>query len=141
MHNRDSHRGEVAEPGLRRTPGTRLDSKGSRGFESHLSCGQSVQPVASRESQSKASSAPPSSLSDFGHLGESWETLIALRASERPVIRQTQQTFMFFSIRNPPSIHRIRATLRRGPKAFALSILLAVLCEWETLPGGGKLAQ
>ena len=33
MHNRGS-RGEVAEPGLRRTPGTRVDSKGSRGFES-----------------------------------------------------------------------------------------------------------
>ena len=33
MHNRVS-RGEVAEPGLRRTPGTRVDSKGSRGFES-----------------------------------------------------------------------------------------------------------
>ena len=27
-------RGEVAEPGLRRTPGERVDSKGSRGFES-----------------------------------------------------------------------------------------------------------
>src|SRR5713101_7956063 len=27
-------RREVAEPGLRRTPGTRVDSKGSRGFES-----------------------------------------------------------------------------------------------------------
>src|SRR5271168_2748814 len=33
MHNR-VRRGEVAEPGLRRTPGTRVDSKGSRGFES-----------------------------------------------------------------------------------------------------------
>jgi pimeloyl-ACP methyl ester carboxylesterase len=33
MHNR-GHRGEVAEPGLRRTPGTRVGSKGSRGFES-----------------------------------------------------------------------------------------------------------
>src|SRR5271163_3062676 len=28
------HRGEVAEPGLRRTPGERVDSKGSRGFKS-----------------------------------------------------------------------------------------------------------
>src|ERR1700722_16041937 len=34
MHNRKFARGEVAEPGLRRTPGTRVDSKGSRGFES-----------------------------------------------------------------------------------------------------------
>src|ERR1700678_4249028 len=33
MHNR-VRCGEVAEPGLRRTPGTRVDSKGSRGFES-----------------------------------------------------------------------------------------------------------
>ena len=34
--------GEVAEPGLRRTPGERVDSEGSRGFESpplrHASC-------------------------------------------------------------------------------------------------------
>ena len=30
----EPRRGEVAEPGLRRTPGTRVDSKGSRGFES-----------------------------------------------------------------------------------------------------------
>ncbi len=30
----DTRRGEVAEPGLRRTPGTRVDSKGSRAFKS-----------------------------------------------------------------------------------------------------------
>ena len=31
---RSDRRGEVAEPGLRRTPGERVDSKGSRGFKS-----------------------------------------------------------------------------------------------------------
>src|SRR5258708_38183069 len=33
-HTEPPHSGEVAEFGLTRTPGTRVDSKGSRGFES-----------------------------------------------------------------------------------------------------------
>ncbi len=39
MHNRKFARGEVAEPGLRRTPGTRVDSKG---FEFPVSASQSA---------------------------------------------------------------------------------------------------
>ena len=39
MHNRKFARGEVAEPGLRRTPGTRVDSKG---FEFPVSATQSA---------------------------------------------------------------------------------------------------
>ena len=33
-HGMPKLRGEVAEPGLRRTPGERVDSEGSRGFKS-----------------------------------------------------------------------------------------------------------
>jgi hypothetical protein len=104
MHNRDSRCGEVAEPGLRRTPGTRVDSKGSRGFESPP-LRQSVRDFRALRRKPENSAHVRAFSSTWGHR----------RGSDSPV----SSRLMFDSLRREAS---------RCPSANFLSYQASLLC-------------